>query len=170
MRRMLAPLCVCLCLLPLTASAAEEGAKGGKPGTNVPMDYLMAPLTNAAGKLIGYAYVTSRLTAMSETMVVTVRDKLPFIQDAFVRDVNTRGVATATDPQKVDVAGLEARLMADAVKVMGPGKIKMITVCTVNVSELHPTQTPSPEPTDAHRETDAHENPLKSRCEAEKTG
>jgi hypothetical protein len=168
MRRFLAILC--LAVLPLTAFAAEEGAKGGKPGTNVPMDYLMAPLTNAAGKLIGYAYVTSRLTAASETFVVPVRDKLPFIQDAFVRDVNAKGIATADDPQKVDVAALEARLMADAVKVMGPGKIKMITVCTVNIAELHPVQTPSPEPADAHRDTDAHQNPLKSRCEPEKTG
>jgi hypothetical protein len=130
----------------------------------------MAPLTNAAGKLIGYAYVTSRLTAASEFFVVPVRDKLPFIQDAFVRDVNAKGVASAADPQQLDVAALEARLLADAVKVLGPGKIKMITVCTVNISELHPTQTPSPEPTDAHRDADAHQNPLKSRCEPEKAG
>jgi hypothetical protein len=167
MRRVLTALC--LSLLPLTAFAAE-GGQDAKPGTNVPMDYLMAPLTNAAGKLIGYAYVTSRLTAASEFFVVPVRDKLPFIQDAFVRDVNAKGVASAADPQQVDVAALEARLLADAVKVMGPGKIKMITVCTVNISELHPTQTPSPEPTDAHRDADAHQNPLKSRCEPEKAG
>jgi len=100
--------------------------------------------------------------------VVQVRDKLPFIQDAFVRDVNARGIATAADPEAVDVAGLEARLMADAVRVMGPGKIRMITVCTVNIAELHPVQTPSPDPTDANRDVDAHQNPLKSRCEADK--
>ena len=166
MRRIFAVLC--LTLLPLAASAAEEGGKGGQPGTNVPMDYLMAPLTNAAGRLIGYAYVTSRLTAASEAIVTRVRDKLPFIQDAFVRDVNAKGIATAADSQAVDIAALETRLMADAVRVMGPGAIKMITVCTVNISELHPAQTPSPEPTDAHRDTDAHQNPLKSRCEAAK--
>jgi len=132
------------------------------------MDYLMAPLTNAAGKLIGYAYVTTRLTAASEAFVVPVRDKLPFIQDAFVRDVNAKGVAGAADPQAVDVAALEARLLANAVKVMGPGKVKQITVCTVNISELHPKQTPSPEPLDAHHDTDEHHNPVKSRCEPDK--
>ena len=77
-------------------------------------------------------------------------------------------VAGADDPQAVDIPALEARLMADAVRVMGPGKIKLITICTVNIAELHPVQTPSPEPADAHREVDAHNNPLKSRCEAEK--
>jgi hypothetical protein len=166
MRRLFAALS--LTLLPLVALAAEESPKGGKPGTNVPMDYLMAPLTGADGKLIGYAYITSRLTVASESFVVPVRDKQPFIQDAFVRDVNAKGVAGADDPQAIDIPALEARLMADAVRVMGPGKIKLITVCTVNIAELHPVQTPSPEPADAHREVDAHNNPLKSRCEAEK--
>jgi hypothetical protein len=132
------------------------------------MPYLMAPVTGEDGKLTGYAYISSRLTAASGAAVLTVREKLPFIQDAFVRDVNAKGVAGADDPQAIDIPALEARLMADAVRVMGPGKIKLITVCTVNIAELHPVQTPSPEPADAHREVDAHNNPLKSRCEAEK--
>jgi hypothetical protein len=32
---------------------AQKGEKGGKPGTNIDMPYLMAPLTNAEGKLTG---------------------------------------------------------------------------------------------------------------------
>ncbi len=169
MKRAALPL-LALCLA-LPAAAAEEkgeGAKVGAPGNNVTMDFLMAPLTSANGKLIGYAYITSRLTTSAPAFVVPVSDKLPFIQDAFVRDVNAKGVATAADPQAVDVPALEARLLTDAVKVMGPGKVKTITVCTVNISELHPAKTPSPEPVDAEQDTDAHHNPLKSRCEAEK--
>ena len=156
------------CTLPAAAVAEKADSKGGPAGTNVPMDFIMAPLTSPGGKLIGYAYVTSRVTAASETLVTAVRDKLPFTQDAFVRDVNAKSIASAADPQAVDVPGLEARLLADIVKVMGPGKVRMITVCTVNIAELHPLQTPSPAPMDALRDTDAHNNPLKSRCEAEK--
>jgi hypothetical protein len=155
-------------VLPAAAAEKDGDTRGGKPGTNVPMDYLMAPLAGPDGKLLGYAYINARLTAASEIFVVSVRDKLPFIQDAFVRDVNAKGIATADDPQAVDVPALEARLLADAVRVMGPGKVKMITVCTVNIAEMHPVQTPSPEPADAHRDVDAHHNPLKSRCSAEK--
>ena len=91
-----------------------ETAKGGRPGTNVDMPYLMAPLTDADGKLTGYAYLSSRLTAMSEANALAVRDKLPFIQDAMVRDVNAEPVATADDPEKVDLAGVEKRLLSDA--------------------------------------------------------
>ena len=33
--------------------------------------------------------------------------------------------------------------MADATKVMGAGKVKLITVCTVQIAPLHPVQTPA---------------------------
>ncbi len=162
------------------AMAAEHGApakgdpshapqKGGRPGTNVDMPYLMAPLTNADGKLIGYAYISSRLTASSEGVVTDVREKLPFIQDLLVRNVNNLTVSTPDDPEKVDIAGVEARLLADARKVMGAGKVKQIIVCTVQIAELRPKQTPALHtPADA---APAHgapppKNPVKSRCES----
>jgi hypothetical protein len=44
----------------------------------------------------------------------------------------------------------------------------MITVCTVQIAELRPTQTPAAKPADALHDADAHGNPLKSRCEAAK--
>ena len=167
-------------LLPLTlflaapAFAAEHGAAPPqeapktRPGTNVDLEFLMAPLTGADGKLIGYAYINPRLTVVSEALVTPVRDKVPFIQDAFVRDVNAKSVATGHDPQQVDIARVEARLLANANKVMGPGKVKMITICTVQIAELRPAQTPSPSAPDAIHDADAHGNPLKSRCESAK--
>lgn len=148
------------------AKAGHGEAKKGKPGTNVDMPFLMAPLTNENGKLLGYAYVSSRLTASSEGIVTDVREKLPFIQDAMVRDINTNPVASADDPRSVDVARLEARLLANARKVMGAAKIKLITVCSVQIAELHPVQTPAlTAPADLPA-LDAHKNPIKSRCDA----
>lgn len=152
------------------ASKAEGDAKkGGKPGTNVDMPLLMAPLTNQEGKLSGYAYISSRLTASSEGAVTDVREKLPFIQDAMVRDINNTGVATADDHEKVDIAGVESRLLANARKVMGGNKVKQITICTVQIAELRPKQTPALHtPADqapAHG-SEAPKNPVKSRCES----
>lgn len=153
---------------PPAKDAGHKGEKGGKPGTNIDMPYLMAPLTNAEGKLTGYAYISSRLTASSEGVVTEVREKLPFIQDLMVRNVNGTSVAVADDPEKVDIAGVEARLLADARKVMGAAKIKQITVCTVQIAELRPKQTPALH-TPAEKRLDFHaappKNPVKSRCE-----
>ncbi len=167
MRRLLLPLLL-LAAPAFAAEPASDAPKGGRPGTNVDLEFLMAPLTGANGKLIGYAYINPRLTVVSEGFVTPVREKAAFIQDAFIRDTNSKGVATAANPQKVDIAGVEARLLANAVKVMGPGKIKMITICTVQIAAMRPTQTPSPAPADALHDVDGHGNPLKSRCEAAK--
>src|SRR5215471_18565213 len=96
------------------AAASQGGPKKGPPGTNVDMPYLIAPMTDAGGKLSGYAYLSTRLTASTEANALSVRDKLAFIQDAMVRDVNNAAIAVAEDQEKVDVPAVEKRLMADA--------------------------------------------------------
>ena len=132
------------------------------------MPFLMAPMTNAEGKLTGYAYISSRLTATTDGGGTDVREKLPFIQDLMVRDVNGTAVATADDPEKVDIAATEKRLLAAAVKVMGPGKVKLITICTVNVAPLHPVQTPARDtpPEQMIPAGTTPKNPIKSRCDS----
>jgi hypothetical protein len=156
---------------PFTASLAQEAGvvKGGQPGTNVDMPYLMAPLTSSEGKLIGYAYISSRLTAVSEAIARDeIRAKLPFIQDVFVRDVNGRGVAATGDPEQVDLTSLEARLLSDAVKVMGSGKVKVITICTVEIAEMHADKTQAMSSPAEPTALDPHGNPQKTRCAPEK--
>ena len=147
---------------------ADDAQKGGKPGTNVEMPFLMAPLSDADGKLIGYAYLSTRLTAMSDIYALAVRDKLPFIQDRMLRDVNNQLVTTPDDPEKVDIAGVERRLLADATAVMGAGKVKLITICTVQIASLHPVQTPAlnTPPDQVAPGSAPPKNPVKSRCES----
>ena len=140
---------------PAAHGAEKPEKESGAPGTNVDMPFLMAPMTDADGKLTGYAYITSRLTASSEAIVTDVREKLPFIQDVLLRDVNNSPVALPDNPQEVNIPGLEARLLAGARKVMGGAKIKTVTVCTVQIAELRPKQTPA-----------LHTPPEKSRCES----
>jgi hypothetical protein len=154
-------------IVALPAQAADDaGQKGGKPGTNVDMPFLMAPLIDGDGKLLGYAYISSRLTAMSDIFALAVRDKLPFIQDAMVRDVNAAGIAMPDDPEKVDIAQLESRMLSDARKVMGTGKVKLITVCIVQISELHPSlRAPDVSSDEAASGASPSKNPVKSRCE-----
>jgi hypothetical protein len=143
--------------LAVPALAAEKGpAEGGAPGTNVDMPYLMAPLTDTDGNLEGYAYVSSRLTATSAAGALEVRDRIAFIQDAFIRDVNATSVAAAGDPPKLDNPALEARLLADARRIMGKGKVASIAITQVQVAPLHPSaETPAaapPEPVTAPAE------------------
>lgn len=138
MRRLIAVLV--LAGLSIPALAAETGAaKGGAHGTNVDMPFLMAPLVDADGNLSGYAYVSSRLTATSTANALEVRNKIAFIQDAFVRDVNGTRVAAPGDPPKVNYPALEARLLADARRILGQGKVSAIAITQVQIAPLHPS-------------------------------
>ena len=126
------------------ALAADPEPKGkGAPGTNVEMPFLMAPINGADGKLAGYAYVSSILTATSAQGALAVREKLAFIQDAFVRDVNGASVAKKDDPLTVDRDRLVARLQADAVKILGPGQVAFLAIVQLQFAPLHPKTTPA---------------------------
>jgi len=59
------------------------------------MPFLIAPMSKD-GKLLGYAYISSKLVASSPGATIAVREKLAFIQDAFVRDVNAKPSARRT--------------------------------------------------------------------------
>jgi hypothetical protein len=141
--------------------------KGGPPGTNVGPDkvpFLIAPMNDAAGKLSAYAFVSWRLTANSAASALEIRDKLAFIQDGFLRDVNAQPIAAADDPATVDIQGLETRLLADTRRVIGAAKVKMATVCTVQLAYMHDRRTQAL--ADSANE-DALKAIPKSRCEAE---
>jgi hypothetical protein len=128
---------------PAASAAAKAPECTGAPGTNQDMPHLMAPLEKN-GDLYGYAYVSSCVAATSESAFSLVGDKIPFIQDAFVRDVNDTPVAQpdANGDPVVDAAGLQVRLLADVRRVVGSAKIKELVITDIQVSPLHPLQTP----------------------------
>jgi flagellar basal body-associated protein FliL len=131
-------------LLVLTASAfAAEDApkkKAEEPGTHVQMPFLIAPVS-VGGKLQGYVYISSKLVASTPAASVEIREKLAFIQDAFVRDVNAKDVATGPDLSTVDKAALTARLVGDARRIVGAAKVVSIMFTQMQFSPLHPKST-----------------------------
>jgi hypothetical protein len=133
-----AVLLAALCL-PLSARADEESGKQ-QPGTHVQMPFLIAPMS-IDGKLQGYTYITSKLVASTPSASVEIREKLPFIQDAFVRDVNAAPTGKAEDPLTLDTAALTTRLVADARRVVGNTRVVTITFTQIRFSPLHPKET-----------------------------
>ncbi len=128
-------------LLSLPASAADDAKKPTEePGTHVQMPFLIAPMS-IDGKLQGYSYITSKLVASTPSASVEIREKLAFIQDAFVRDVNAAPTGKAQDPLTVDAAALTARLVGDARRIVGNSKVVTITFTQIKFSPLHPKAT-----------------------------
>jgi hypothetical protein len=150
---------------------AEEPAKTEKsaPGTSVEMPAIISPMDDEDGKLAGYAYVTCTIIASSPDVAVSIRSKTPFIQDAFVRDVNSKSVALASDPTQVDKAGVAVRFLADARKIMGAKKVVSLSVTQVQMSALR-AGPPSDVPQDHLPESGTAPEQPKPASEPEKTG
>jgi hypothetical protein len=106
-----------------------------EPGTSVEMPYLIAPVV-VDGALTSNAYVSSKVIAASPAATIVVRDKLPFIQDAYVRDVNSMPIGKSNDPATVDVPALTARLLADAKRIAGPNLVSSIEIIRIQIAPL----------------------------------
>lgn len=143
MRRILVFL-VLLLIIPL-AAPAFAGEKPGDPGTNVEMPFLIAPLS-VDGKLYGYAYISLKVVTATQKAALEVREKVAFVQDAYVRDVNARGIGLATDPKSVDRPALIARLLADTKRIIGAAKIVGINLIDVQISPIRPGEAVAAKP------------------------
>jgi len=129
---------IVLVLLVASFTHALAGTTSShEPGTSVEMPYLIAPVV-VNGRLDSNAYVSSRVVASSATATIVVRGKLPFIQDAYVRDVNGVPIGKTDDPATVDVPALTARLLADAKRVAGPNLVSAVEIIRIQVAPLHP--------------------------------
>lgn len=156
---------------------AEEGEKPAKPadkagknapGTSVEMPPIISPMDDEDGKLAGYAYITCTIIASSPEVAVSIRSNTPFIQDAFVRDVNHKAVALASDPTQVDKDGVAARFLADSRKIMGGKKVVSLSVTAVQISALRGGP-PSNVPQDQPPQIGASAEQPKQASEPEKT-
>ena len=120
----------------IAASAALAG-KTPEPGTSVEMPYVIAPIA-IDDKLTAYAYISTKIVATSPSAAIDIRNKTPFIQDAFVRDVNAFPVSGSIDVTKIDSQALVARLLKDTRKVMGQGKVASIGITQIQIAQLRP--------------------------------
>lgn len=108
------------------------------PGTSVEMPYLIAPVA-VDGKLISYAYVSSRIVATTPAAAIDVRAKTPFIQDAYVRDVNASSIADSSDPPVVDRQALIRRMLTAAKHIVGADKVSEVEIIQIQFARLRPS-------------------------------
>jgi hypothetical protein len=127
---------LCVVLGALQGYAADK-APAHIPGTSVEMPYLIAPI-EADGQLIAYAYVSSQIIASSPSTAVEIRDKVPFIQDAYVRDVNATPIGASADPANLNRDALTARLLGIAKRVVGADKATAVHLIQVQMTVMRP--------------------------------
>jgi hypothetical protein len=141
MRTILA-LCLLACLSSAQAAAPAPMVGAGvlkepMAGASVVMPYLIAPVI-VGDKLFAYAYVSSIIIGPSPSAAVDIRDRTPFIQDAYVRDVNASPIGEPSDPQTVDTVALASRMLADAKRIVGMDRVIGVRIVQVQIRQLQP--------------------------------
>lgn len=107
-------------------AAPEGGPLAGSGIIGVELPALLAPVT-VNGELQYYEYILVRVELNSDSQKQLVLEKVPYLCDAFLREVHRASIALNNDPDVIDTQGLMARLSAEATKVLGPDVVKGIT-------------------------------------------
>lgn len=106
-----------------TAEAVPEGPRV----PSVYMPTLVAPMV-VRGELYHYVFLSVTLELTSESHKGMMLEKIPYIQDAFLRDVHGATLAKDNDPAVLDQEGLKVRLLAVASRVVGPNIVQGIVL------------------------------------------
>ena len=119
-------------VLPADASGGGHGSKKkaekeervpSVPSVNMPM--LVAPVM-IKGQLARYVYLNVTLVLPDDSNKMMLLEKIPYIQDAFLREVHRGTIALGEDPEMLDEAGLGRRLMDAVTKVVGADIVKKV--------------------------------------------
>jgi flagellar basal body-associated protein FliL len=120
------------CAGPAWASAEAKTEKAGEskgekppadPSVGMPM--LVAPVM-VNGQMARYVYLGVTLILVDEANKRMMLDKIPYLQDAFLREVHGATIALGEDPEVLDEEGLQRRLLAACAKIVGPDIVKKI--------------------------------------------
>jgi hypothetical protein len=103
--------------------AAKEERVPSVPSVNMPM--LVAPVM-IKGQMARYAYLYITLELPDDSNKTMLLEKIPYIQDAFLREVHRGTIALGEDPGVLDDAGLGRRLMDACAKVVGADIVKKV--------------------------------------------
>ena len=117
---MLALAFVASCAPQAFAAAAVDTTNLGP--VDVTMPTILAPMV-VDSQLENYAYITIVLKPAAPAGVLTIREKVPFLQDAFLRELNGAPIVKPDDPKSVDEAALKTRLLARVNQILPPGTV-----------------------------------------------
>ncbi|NWG46586.1 MAG: hypothetical protein HXY25_08565 [Alphaproteobacteria bacterium] len=112
----------------------EEAASGGlfNAPREVDIPTMVAPVVGEGGAILAYAYLTLQVEVQGVD-VWAVREKIPFLQDAFLREIFARSIARGEGPVAVDEAALAARLKAQASAVIDKGTVTRIIIKKMDI-------------------------------------
>jgi hypothetical protein len=114
--------CVLAVAPPLVSSHAATAATQDQGPVDIDVPPILAPMV-VANRLDGYAYIVVLLAPAGRDKVVIIREKMPFLQDAFLRELNKTPIIKSDDPKTVDADAVKTRLVARMNQVLPAGTV-----------------------------------------------
>ena len=124
-------------VFPVERAAGAEPAPKDQGPTNVELPPFLAPML-IDNRLESYAYITITLTPANREKMLAIREKMPFIQDAFLREVNKASIVKTDDPKAVDVAALKARLLVRLNQLLPKGTVSDLKFQQIVMTPVQP--------------------------------
>jgi hypothetical protein len=116
-------------------------AAGAPPIPTGPVDVtlpnLLAPMV-VDGRLQGYAYLTLSLVPASQGQVLPIREKVHFLQDAMIRELNRGPISKPEEPTAVDVEAVKERLMARVHEILPAQAVTDLKFDRIDFAPLKP--------------------------------
>jgi len=113
-------LCLALGASEARAAAAVDTTTLGP--VDVQMPTILAPMV-IDNRIENYAYITIVLKPAAPAGILAIREKVPFLQDVFLRELNGATIVKADDPKSVDEAALKPRLIARMNQILPAGTV-----------------------------------------------
>lgn len=140
--RLAAALMLLMCLFAGLASAsshapakpeAEREKGSGFSGPRIPTIQMPALVTPVVvnGELQHYVFLSITLELTSDEYKTKMLEKIPYLQDAFLREVHRASVAKDNDPAVLDEEGVKGRLLGVSATVVGPNIVKAVALRNV---------------------------------------
>jgi hypothetical protein len=105
------------------AGGGEAKREAGVPSLDLPP--FMAPVT-VNGELQYYMYIVLKVDLTSDFKKPAVLEKVPYLQDAILRDVHSAPIGSVADPAKVDEQALLVRLKLVIERILGPDVVAQL--------------------------------------------
>jgi len=137
LRRSAIPALAFVTAFGLSAARADDAPAKPPEIVDIEMPVIIAPMV-VNGRLESYAYLTISLTPSSSAHIFELRSKVPYLQDAFLREVNRASIVKPDDPKAVDADALKARLVARLRAIVPPETVSDFKFEKIVVAPVRP--------------------------------
>src|SRR5262245_45955982 len=132
-RGLLAIACIVLVSHHARGAAAVDTTTLGPVDVTLPT--ILAPMVTDS-RLENYAYITVVLKPATPAGVLAIREKVPFLQDAFLRELNGAAIVKADDPKAVDETAIKTRLLGRLNQILPAGTVAELRLQPVVVAPV----------------------------------